>query len=105
MFIQHRETWHHTRFQRKPLQQAFTEGVDGLDFEATGCFQCLGEKTARGGIVEARLTGHFMNRLGQFIITHRDPTGKPIKQAARHFTGRSLGKGEAENARGLGAGE
>ena len=86
-------------FQREAPQKAFTEGMDGLDFQPAWCFQRLGEQAA--GLVQlgrrvraARLLNEL---LLQRLCRHYGPTAQPGKQALLHLCGRSLGVGDAQD--------
>ena len=45
--VEHGEACRHARLERKPLQHAFTEGVDGLDFQPARRFDGTREQPAR----------------------------------------------------------
>ncbi len=89
------------------MQQRFAEGVDRLDFQPARRFQRLGEKTARLLQLDRVRDTPFNCRdtVFQGGVGERGPIREAIEDAARHFRGRRLGIGQAQNGGGTATGQ
>ena len=83
--------------KRKAAQQAFAEGVDGLDFQPAGGFQRLREKLPRAfernGIAPAGV--QLTQGIAQGEIFHQRPSAEAREQLVLHIGGGGAGIGEA----------
>ena len=83
------------------MQYPLAERVDGLDFEASGCFKGRSKQAARPrpkpGI--NAFAANACEALRQCPVINADPFPQPLVQAVGHFRGGSLGVSEAKNGR------
>ncbi len=105
--VQHREMAGDIGLQRKPVQQAFAEGVDGLDLQPARRFQRMGEQAPRHRDLQriGPRTLDLSDLVGKGCFRQHRPFGKPAEHPVRHFGRRRLRIGEAEDRRGSGAGQ
>ncbi len=94
-------------FERKALQQALGEGVNGLNGEPARRFRRAREERARArhlGCVGLAVQECEQGRLERIVRQHH-PLGQAVKDTLRHLGGGGLRVGEAEDALGRRAGE
>ena len=96
------EARRHIRLERRRLQHAGAEGVDGLDLQPARRLQRLGEQPAGGRLALGRrgLPGQLRQRLAEFGVVHRRPGAQHLEDAVGHIGGGRLGVGDAEHAAG-----
>ena len=97
--VEHRETGGDIGFKRELMQELGAEGVDGLDFQPAGRFQCAREQPPRRG-APARVAcdaGTFVDRLVEGRIVERGPCRKRIEDALGHIRRSRLGESDAED--------
>ncbi|MNE15727.1 hypothetical protein D3C80_1086480 [compost metagenome] len=93
--------------QWKLMQQRLAESVDGLDFQAAGRFQRLGEQPARFRKLDAIWRSSFNggDTVLKIGIRQSSPFRQAVEDTARHFRCGSLGIGEAEDRGGTASGQ
>ena len=90
LFIQNLKPGRQAGLHRKGLQQALTEGVNGLNLQPARRFQrpCkqLSRPHQRIRLIKAQAAaGDVINRLPQALIVEIDPLGQALEYARFHF--------------------
>ena len=97
--IQGRETRRRAGLQRKTAQQAFAEGVDGLDLQTTRRLQRPGKQAAH--LVQLsgrRIAARHLAEIGlQGLRLHHRPGAEAGEETVLHLRRSRLGIGHAEN--------
>ena len=105
--VENLELRRHIGFKGEAAEKPLTEGVDRLNFQTAGRFDCTckeaagGRELARSGLLAADI-GDGRCQLG---IRHCRPATETLVETRRHFCGRRLGESETENTLGFGASE
>ena len=104
-FLDHPEVGRHAGLQREALEQGLAEGVDRLDAHAARHVQAGREQGAGtrrlGG--DRRPAGDLLQITAQRRPVHQRPPAEPGRDPVDHLRRRSLGEGEAQDARRGGA--
>ncbi len=86
--------WTDLRLKRKASQNACTERMDSLDFQAARCFDrarkecpCIAQLVG----VDLAFDPHIIKRLAQIGIGHHRPVAQALEQAVLHLGRSSLG--------------
>ena len=100
LVVENFEARRHAGLERKALQEALAEGVDGLHLEAARRLDGPGEQPAcvQHHVGRRRAIEQVGKRRFEFRVVRRHPFGETIEHARRHLRRRRLGVGERQDA-------